>query len=275
MTVVTQTVVIQDGRLRPDGKVALDADDPALVRGLAVFETLRSWEGRVSHLELHLDRLQGSAAALDLPMPERALLRAEVKRAVALLGEEAAVRITLTAGGSRIVRASPLPAPLLQARCASRRHPDHPWLTGRAKHISRAAWVVAVREAGTDEVLWVDGEGLLLEGTWSNVFAVRDGSLYTPADDGRILPGITRQTVLTAARALGLPHQEGPTPAAGPWDELYLSSSLKILCPIVELDGRPALGMGPVGRRLVAAYEATLRRSGDAAGPGAPASRPR
>ena len=268
-------VVLQDGQVRRDGRVLLDPDDMALVRGMAVFETLRSWAGRVDHLDRHLDRLAGSAAALGIEMPAAGLLRSDVARAVELLGEEAMVRITLTAGGVRIVRAGPLPAPLLEARCATRRHPDHPWLTGRAKHISRAASVTAVRGAGTDEVLWVDDAGLLLEGTWSNVFAVRDGVLHTPPDDGRILPGITRGLVLAAAEHGGLPCEERPMSATGPWDELYLSSSLKLLCPIVELDGRPTAGMGPLGQRLCDAYAAILTRSAAAAGPGSLASPPR
>ncbi len=252
--------VMQDGEVRPDGRISLDVDDLAFARGLGVFDTLRTYAGRPVHLDVHLDRLTASAAALGVPMPDRALLRAEVRQAAAALPGEAVVRISLTAGGSRIVQASLLPEPPTSVRVATRPFPEHPWLSGRVKHISRAVSIVAVRDAGVDEVFWVDRGGMLLEGTWSNIFAVRDGVLCTPADDGRILSGITRSRVLAAARSLGLPVAEGGLPAVGPFDELYLSSSLKLLCPVVELDGAPAPGAGPVGDQLAEA----LRAAGEA-----------
>lgn len=251
-------IVLQDGRLREEGRIELDVDDPAFQRGLAVFETMRSYGGRVPHLGLHLDRLQGSVAALDLAMPPRELLRREVHQALELLGEEGVLRISLTAGGSRVVQARTLPEAPDSMRVVTRPFAAHPWLPGRVKHISRAQGVVAVRQAGVDEVLWVDRGDNLLEGTYTNVCAVRQGVVHTPADDGRILPGITRHFVLAAARGLGLEVHEGACPAAGPWDELYLTSSLKLLVPVVELDGAAAPGEGPVGARLRAEVQQRL-----------------
>ncbi|NOY25381.1 MAG: hypothetical protein GXP62_05865 [Oligoflexia bacterium] len=253
--------VIQDGELRGDGRVLIDIDDQGLTRGLCAFETFRTYGGQLHHLDAHLERLTGSAAALRLPMPDRRTLSSEVARAVAsvasegegIVGGEVVVRITLTEG-SRIVYASPLPVRPNSLRVVTLRHPDHPWLSGRVKHTSRAASVVALRAAGVDEVLWVDGRGALLEGTWSNVLAVVDGAIRTPPDDGRILAGVTRGLILRVAADLGLPCQDGPLYPTDPMDELYCSSSLKQLCPIVELDGKPAAGAGPVGQAVLAAF---------------------
>ncbi|RME28574.1 MAG: hypothetical protein D6798_02085 [Deltaproteobacteria bacterium] len=253
-------VVIQDGRRRDDARACIDVDDPGLARGVNVFETLRTHGRRLHHLPLHLQRLADSAAALRIPMPPAEVLVAEVEAAAAEIDGEAVVRVTLTAGGTRIVHARDLPPAPDRVRVATRPAPAHPWLSGRVKHGSRAVSVAAVADAGTDEVFWVDGAGMLLEGTWSNIFAVVDGALWTPPDDGRILPGITRHMLLQTAEELGVPIRLDPLPAAGPFDELYLSSSLKLLCPVVELDGRPAAGSGPVGRRVASKLHRRYQR---------------
>ena len=83
--------------------------------------------------------------------------------------------------------------------CVTRRFVPPAWLDGTVKHCSRAYSRMAVLDAGVDEVLWVDDEDNLLEGTRSNVFAVSDGVLRTPPVDGRFLAGVTRSFVLEAA----------------------------------------------------------------------------
>jgi branched-subunit amino acid aminotransferase/4-amino-4-deoxychorismate lyase len=139
------------------------------------------------------------------------------------------------------------------------------WLDGRVKHGSRAVTEVARRKAGVDEVLWVGRDGCLTEGGRSSVFGVVDGVMITPPDDGRILPGITRQALLDAGREAGIPVTEGPLRADAPFTELYASSTLKELAPIVELNGRPAPGGGPLGERLVQAFHALVARECSAA----------
>ncbi|MCB9778188.1 MAG: aminotransferase class IV [Alphaproteobacteria bacterium] len=251
--------VLVDGVERPDGTAPIDVDDLGLVRGVAVFETLRTHDGALPHLDDHLDRLTASAGALQVPLPARAVLAAELHAAARAIPGEASLRLLLTHGGRRIVVARPLPAPPDRIRAVTRAWPAQTHLSGRVKHCSRAVGFAALSAAGVDEVLWVDAAGLLLEGTWSNAFAVRDGVLHTAADDGRILCGVTRARVLQAAAEHGVPVHEGATPAAGPWDELYISSSLKLLLPIVELDGAPAPGAGPVGAKLLAAVRSGFR----------------
>ena len=87
------------------------------------------------------------------------------------------------------------------------------------------------------------------------------GCLYTPPLDGRILPGITRAVLLECADELGIAVHQAPLPRTAPMDELYLSSSLKILAPVSRLDGEPAPGEGPVGMRLREAFMGAMLRS--------------
>lgn len=250
--------VIVDGQPCTDGRVTLDADDPGLTLGLSVFETLRTYGRAPFRLERHLERLAESAGATGIVCPSPRVLSEEILAVIAALPGECNVRVTLTAGGARIVRAMPLDAARGLARCATAVFEPPAWLPGAVKHTSRAGSALVVPLYGVSEVIWVDRAGLLLEGTRSNVLAVREGELWTPPLDGRILAGVTREALLEEARALGLVVHEAPCPVDGGWDELYLCSTLRELQPIVELDGRAAPGEGPVGRALLAAFQARI-----------------
>ena len=244
---MSQRVVLVDGDAKPDGRVSLDADDQTLLLGRGVFETLRTYEGQLYGLQEHLERLAASARTVGVGCPDLEILAQEMATAASQISGEAVVRVTLTHGGHRIVRANPLMALPEQYRCATRVWVPPSWLPGEAKHTSRAHSVLAVESAGVDEVLWTDEDGYLLEGTRSNVFGVIDGVLVTPPLDGRLLAGVTRTALLQAAAVVGVPVCEAPLHKGAPFDELYLSSTLKELCPITELDGAAAPGGGPVG----------------------------
>jgi branched-subunit amino acid aminotransferase/4-amino-4-deoxychorismate lyase len=243
-------VVFFDGTFRPDSRIELPADDPGLTTGLTCFETLRSYGGRLLGLDEHLVRLEDSAHEMRIPFPGGDLLRTEACDALARHGGDVVVRMTLTRGGHRVVVASDVGAPPASMRCASRTFEPSPWLPGRVKHGSRAGSVLVVESLGVDEVLWVDHRGFVLEGTRTNVFAVKGGELYTPPLDGRILQGVTRGLLLSLA-----PVREESFRLDEPLDELYASSTLKELCPIVELDGKKAAGGGPVGLDLAAKFK--------------------
>ena len=134
-----------------------------------------------------------------------------------------------------------------------------PGLPGSVKHGSRAGWVLASRALGVTEVLLVHA-GRILEANRSNVFAARAGALLTPPADGDCLRGVTRGALIEAGRAAGIQIVEAPLDAAGPFDELYLSSTLKELAPVVAIDGVEGPGGGPIGARLLAAFRSLVRR---------------
>jgi branched-chain amino acid aminotransferase len=243
---------VLDGALIPAAEARIPADDPAVTLGWSVFETL-AWPE--AELGPHLARLAASAAATGIAPPDPDVVAAEIARAGGAVGGPARVRVTLTGGGRRLVRAEPLdPARRHQpVRAARGPHRDDPFLGGAVKHGSRAGWVVAVRRAAVDEVLLVDEAGRFTEGTTSGILAVIGGVLWTAPHDGRILESTTVTSLLRDAAALGLPvRREGP-PAAGPWDALYIASATRHLAPVAELDGAPLPVWDPVGRALARA----------------------
>jgi branched-subunit amino acid aminotransferase/4-amino-4-deoxychorismate lyase len=88
----------------------------------------------------------------------------------------------------------------------------------------------------------------VLEGPISNVWMVEDGKLSTPSLDLGILAGVTRDTLLEAATAAGIPIEEGSYPLsrlAGA-AEVFTSSSVREVMPVIELDGAP-IGDGSPG----------------------------
>ena len=251
--------VLVNGQTSESGLVQIDADDEGLLLGRSVFETLRTYEQQVFALDDHLERLVASASVMHISPPNCDALAEEIVWAASTIGEEAVVRVTLTAGGARVVRATTLPDIPRPFRCATRYFVPPTWLDGTVKHSSRAYSRLAVIDAGVDEVLWVDEGGYALEGTRSNIFAVRDEVLYTPAVDGRFLAGVTRSFLIEAAESAGVPVRLEPLLDVHSYDELYVSSTLKELTGIDSVDGQPTPGLGPVGGRVLDAFRTLVR----------------
>jgi branched-chain amino acid aminotransferase len=250
-----------DGALTPLRDATIPATDPGLLLGWTVFETLTARDGEPDRPGPHLRRLRASAEAARVPFPDEATLAAELRAVAARQGGAVRLRVTLTAGGHRLLFATPLdPSRRHQpVRAATGPHRDEPFLGGRVKHGSRAPWAVAVARAGVDEVLLVDADGRFTEGTTSGVVAVVDGALWIAPDDGRVLASTTLDDLIARAHAAHIPvHREG-APAAGPWQGLYIASSTRDIAPVIELDGRPLPGWEPVGRALASA-QPTPRR---------------
>lgn len=245
-------VAIVNGVLSPLDQATVPVTDPGFTLGWAVFETLTASGGVPDRLSEHLDRLARSCDEASIPAVELGLIEREVHRAARAVDGRARVRITVTAGETRVVVATPLDVgrrhrPVTAARGVYR---EDPYLPGSVKHTSRASWMTAVSRAGTDEVLLVDGKGRFVEGTTSGVLAVVGGVLYTHPQDGRVLGSITVRRLIERAEALGIPVELTAPRAQGPWDGLYIASVSRHLAPVTLLDGDRLPGWDPVGRRL-------------------------
>jgi branched-chain amino acid aminotransferase len=91
---------------------------------------------------------------------------------------------------------------------------------------------------GYSEGLALDAMGFLSEGSGQNVFLVRDGLLYTPPIVASILPGITRDSVITIARDLGYQVREEPIPREMLYlaDEVFFAGTAVEITPIRSID---------------------------------------
>jgi len=111
--------------------------------------------------------------------------------------------------------------------------------------------VLAKREAklgGYDEAILLDASGYVSEGSGENIFVVRKGILYTPDLSCSILEGVTRDTVITLAREMGLTVQECRLTRDQLWlaDEVFLTGTAAEITPVREIDNR-TIGAGTVG----------------------------
>lgn len=122
--------------------------------------------------------------------------------------------------------------------------------------------VRAVQEAirrGFDEAILLNHKGEVAEGSGANLFMVRDGTLVTNDLEASILPGITRDSVLTIARDAGVPVEVRPmtTMDLEVADEVFFCGTAVEITPIREVDGR-VVGdgtPGPVTRRLQSIFQ--------------------
>ena len=282
--------VMIDGQLRPPGAELVSVFDRGFLYGDSVFETLRTYRGVPFELREHLARLARGASLVFIELPVTLeQLEAEVSSAIAAgQNPESYVRLMVTRGQgalgldpslaqrpTRVIIVQPLssPAPELYSRGIAAisyrtlRQVDATSAVG-AKIGNYLISVLAMREArrvGALEALIVDGAGGVLEGGSSNLFLVERGRLVTPDVSAGILAGITRAHVLAVAAALGI-AVELATPTlerAYAADELFISSSIRELMPIIRLDDRVISSgkPGPTFARLLAAFRARVGSS--------------
>ncbi|MBE9032103.1 branched-chain amino acid transaminase [filamentous cyanobacterium LEGE 11480] len=93
-------------------------------------------------------------------------------------------------------------------------------------------------ESGFDEAILLNSQGKVSEASGMNIFLVRDGKLISPGFDQDILEGITRDSVLTIARDLGIPIVERPVDKSEMFiaDELFLSGTAAKVTPIKQVE---------------------------------------
>ncbi|MCH0564862.1 MULTISPECIES: branched-chain-amino-acid transaminase [unclassified Streptomyces] len=161
-------------------------------------------------------------------------------------------------------------------RCSisSWRRPRRDALPVQAKivggYVTSALAADEARAAGLDDAILLDAAGNVAEASTSNVFAVLGGRIVTPPVTGDLLPGITRDTVITLCRESGLEVVErilSPAELLSA-DEVFLSSTGTGVVPVLAVSGR-AIGsgtVGPVTNRAVESYEAVTHCAGSGHG---------
>ncbi len=130
-------------------------------------------------------------------------------------------------------------------------HPDLRWQHCDIKAITLLANVIAkksAQNAQAQDALLVRQNGLVTEGSASNMFLIKDGTIHTPPLNEFILPGITRQVVekLGTRHHVGFVERDIQESELATADEIWLASSTKEIIPIVTLNHQP-VGNGQAG----------------------------
>jgi branched-chain amino acid aminotransferase len=115
------------------------------------------------------------------------------------------------------------------------------------------------RRAGYDEAIMLSADGYIADGPGETIFTVKDGRLRTPPLAMSILPGITRDTIITIARDLGFSVEETNLIRTDLYfaDEVFMVGTAAEVTPVRSIDGRE-IGVGPVTLELQKAYLAAV-----------------
>jgi branched-subunit amino acid aminotransferase/4-amino-4-deoxychorismate lyase len=242
------------------------ADDEALLRGSAAFETLPVYGGRPFRLEPHIERLRFSAQKLGLPPVGDA---GELVLLVAGAVPDCVLRLYRTEH-DLVATAAAFPRDLeeirqrgLAVQTVELGSPSE--LLAGVKSTSYAFAFTARRAAaasGADDVIFT-GNGRVLEAATANVWWRVGDMLFTPATGAGVLPGVTREAVRELARDLAYDVEEGAYPLADlvGAEEAFETSSIREVVPVVSIDGT-TVGDGrggPAATRLQAALRLLSR----------------
>jgi D-alanine transaminase len=277
--------VYLNGDFIPAAEARIPVDDRGFLFADGVYEVIRVYEGRPFLMDAHMKRLRTGLGALrihasgveKLPLVAEQLLDENALRA-----GDATIYVQVTRGSAPRAHAFPKPAVAPTVYVAAkpfRQHdanvfaegvaaltvPDNRWARCDIKSISLLPNVMAnqlAKEAGAFEAIFVR-DGVLIEGSHSNLFGVLDGELVTYPACNYILAGITRDLVIDIARGLDIRVREG----AMQWErlaeisELFLSGTTTEVMPVTRLDGKPVGSgePGPITRRLITAFRERVR----------------
>lgn len=238
------------------------ADDEAVLRGRAAFETIRVYDGEPFRLAAHLERLRNSAGVLRLPDPDTDGLAGLGGQAIAAAAvADAALRLVWTPGrsggspaGFALVTAIPpgleeerqrgTRLAALELAIGAHLRQASPWLLPGVKSTSYAVNIAAQEEArrrGADDAVFLSLEGIVLEGPISNIWFREGERVLTPALGLGILAGVTREALLDALASAQVDVEQGEYPLSrlAAADEVFTSSSVREVMPVVALDDSP------------------------------------
>lgn len=260
-----------------DAKVSIN--DRGFQFGDSVYEVIRSYRGKLFHLDMHLKRFESSAEQLEIPMPyPQRDLRVKVEEAY-LKSEypEAKIYLQLTRGTSErghayppglvptflitVLELRPFPTELKKKGVEIVSIQDIRWGRCDIKSTNLLANVLAQQKAkreGVYEAVMIRNNKVT-EGSISNFFLVKEGGVLTPPLNHDILPGVTRDLVLMIARDLKITVREETIPANEIYDadEVFLSGTTVEIVPVVRIDGRQ-IGNGLPGlvtKRLIEEFQ--------------------
>ncbi|HXT21142.1 MAG TPA: D-amino acid aminotransferase [Thermoanaerobaculia bacterium] len=273
-------LVYLNGDFLPLAQARISPEDRAFLFADGIYEALLARRGRLLFWDEHERRMRAGLGALRINVPDTLALRAageELLRKNALLSVDALVYLQVSRGAAPRLHSFPNPPvpptvyltvrawgghpPALVAGGASvHTVPDNRWARCDVKSTALLPNVLAqqqAKEAGAHEAVFVR-DGIALEGSHSNLFAVRGGEVWTYPACNYILDGITRVAVLELAAAMGMPVRLGPIPLVDLYaaDEVFLTGTTTEVLPVVAVDGR-RIGdgtPGPVTRKLREAY---------------------
>jgi D-alanine transaminase len=253
--------------------------DRGFLLGDGVYEVIPVYNSVCFELPAHLQRLQNSLDGIRMKNPQTlSEWEAVISKVVKLNGGgDQSVYLQVTRGvaprdhvfpegvePSAFVMSNPLQPvsdTYLTQGISAITLPDIRWQKCDVKAITllpNSLLKQQALEAGAQEALLIR-DGYLTEGAASNAYVVKNGIIYTAAKTEKILPGITRDVVISLAKNndIDIVEQAVAESELSNADELWVSSSTKEILPITVLNGEPIGGgiPGPVWTKMHTLYQ--------------------
>jgi len=268
-----------NGDYLPRDEIAISPDDRGFLFSDGLYEVIRTYDGRLFQVQSHIDRLSYGARALRFNKEDFSYLTEVAEELIQrndLTRGDSLVYIQVTRGAAPRTHYFPPPETPLTVYAAATPFvarqadlerginiilvPDQRWARCDIKTVSLVANVLAhqqARESNAVEAVFVR-DGVVLEGTRSNFFAVLEGKVVTPPKTNYILGGITRKVVLGLCKNLSIPCQQRPIfeSEISQASELMIVGTAAEITPIAQIN-RQRVGSGkpgPITRFLQKAF---------------------
>lgn len=270
-------VIFLNGKFIPPEEAKISVLEPGFLYGWGLFETMRSYQGRIVYFDAHLERIKQSSRLLGI---DSAYSQAELKKIIKKTGalnknKDACVRLSLykTKDGAitLVVARKYQPYGPGQYReglkvCISSFRQGQDSFLSRLKTTNYLFYQLAYQEAkkkGFEEAVIMNNRGYLCEGARTNLFFVKNKQIFTPSLECGCLDGITRRVIFDLAKKHHLKIYAGKftPPELYAAEEAFLSNSLMGIMPIASLE-REQIGKhrpGEISSFLIQRYNSLLK----------------
>jgi D-alanine transaminase len=259
-------IVYLNGHYLPLDQAQISVMDRGFLFGDGIYEVIPCYFGNLFHFQAHLDRLIASLEGIRMVNPYSAEQWLAIFKPLIDASKNQYIYLQMTRGVAPkrdhafpdntpptifAVCSDIAPFAGLEAGVKAVTLDDTRWQFCNIKSLNLLANILLRQEAVEQdcaEAILVNREGFVTEGAASNVFAVINGELVTPPKNNSILAGITRDVILELAEKNSLPYREAAISLAQfkTADEIWVTSSIREILPVVELDGSPVAD-GKVG----------------------------
>ncbi len=251
------SLCFSDGKIMPLNEAGVSLTDLGLQRGYAVFDFLRTYNGKPFLFDEHLERFKNSAKMLYLEIPYTDVEIRDISNELLIRNkfEESNIKFMLTGGSEAdhhanfyvvVTELIRLPETVYSkgVKVLTYEHERYFPEAKTTNYVTALSLKKWQNSEGAFEILYTS-KGRVLEGTTSNFFIIQNDKLVTPNED--ILFGMTRNFVIKIAREhFDVEEREINTEELGLASEAFIASTNKEIVPVVNIDGQK-VGDGTVG----------------------------
>ena len=275
--------VYLNGEFVESDKAGVSVFDHGVLYGDGVFEGIRAYGGRVFRLGEHIDRIFAAAKAIALEIP---MTKAELSAVVVATCKkngltDCYIRLVITRGKGNL-GISPINCEKPTVFCIAagiKLYTDEQYEKGMSvitsvqrrnkativdpqikslNYLNNILAKIEANRAGAAEAIMLNHDGIVTEATGDNIFIVKNGEILTPPVYVGILDGITRRTVIEAAKKEGISVRETEFTLFNVYnaDECFLTGTAAEAIAVTSVDGR-TIGSGVQGevtKRILAAF---------------------